>query len=285
MDWNVFFSTVSQTSGAIVGIFSAFLITKIVSNQSAYGQKLSQTSKNLSQSKKLSNESAIRYFEWYGKRKAEDGVCEVRDDIVNTGQLKSSEEYYETIYFSPYEKKSDTLAIIQGVIDALGFDKGFGSSLYTKFSSVPNFNIIDKLNEERELIDELYIRVQHQVDINKNLLSELNSEAESSSLISISIFAVMLLFFAGVIYPLSFLPLEPDSEISLSLSAFWDILFSLKGVFLTLISVIFGGLMLVFYFANKNLLYNQDIKSELEKYSKARNYSVYFENYEVNKSA
>lgn len=285
MDWNVFFSTVSQTSGAIVGIFSAFLITKIVSNQSAYGQKLSQTSKNLSQSKKLSNESAIRYFEWYGKRKAEDGVCEVKDDIVNTGQLKSSEEYYETIYFSPYEKKSDTLAIIQGVIDALDFDKGFGSSLYTKFSSVPNFNIIDKLNEERELIDELYIRVQHQVDINKNLLSELNSEAESSSLISISIFAVMLLFFAGVIYPLSFLPLEPDSEILLSLSAFWDILFSLKGVFLTLISVIFGGLMLVFYFANKNLLYNQDIKSELEKYSKARNYSVYFENYEVNKSA
>ena len=40
MDWNVFFSTVSQTSGAIVGIFAAFLITKIVANQSEYSKNI-----------------------------------------------------------------------------------------------------------------------------------------------------------------------------------------------------------------------------------------------------
>lgn len=301
MDWNVFFSTISQTSGAIVGIFSAFLITKIVSNQTTHGQKLGQTSKNLSQSKKLSNETSIRYFKWYGEIKAEDETRKIRDDYEETKELKSAEEYYEALYLSPFEPKFASFAIIQNEIDKIEAEKkteeeeirkqleklGPGRvltrSIHTSIPRMMNLDLINGLNKERDLIDDLYVRVQHQADVNKNLLSDLNSESESSNLISVSILAVFLLFFAGVIYPLSFLPLEPNIEISLSLSAFWDILFSLKGVFLALISVIFGGLMVVFYFANRSLSYKTELKSELEKYSEARNYSAYFANYEDNK--
>lgn len=51
---------------------------------------------------------------------------------------------------------------------------------------------------------------------------------------------------------------------------------------LSLIPAIFGGLMVVFYFANNNLSYDEKLKSELEKYSSAKSYSIYFENYENN---
>ncbi|EOG7704981.1 hypothetical protein ACLINR_004516 [Vibrio parahaemolyticus] len=301
MDWNVFFSTISQTSGAIVGIFSAFLITKIVSNQASYGQKLNQTSESLSESRKLSNESTIRSFHWYGERKKEDAIRKLRDDFYDTKELKSSEEYYEKLYFSPFEAKSEILEIIQSEIDSINKEveaeeerlrnirETFGShgaifapSPLKKIAHISSIDLIHKLNDERELIDNLYVRIQHRADINRSLLSDLNSDAESSNLISISIFAVMLLFFAGVIYPLSFLPLKPGVEIVLSLSAFWDILFSLKGMLLSLISAIFGGLMVVFYFANNNLSYDEKLKSELEKYSSAKSYSIYFENYENN---
>jgi hypothetical protein len=301
MDWNVFFSTISQTSGAIVGIFSAFLITKIVSNQTTHGQKLSQTSESLALSKKLANETSIRYFDWYGKRKAEDAIEKIQEDYEKTKEIKSPEEYYKTVYFSPFESRSDSLEIIKNQISlieaeekaekerirkqlaALGPGRRFITPMRTTIPRLSNFGLIDKLNDERDLIDDLYVRIQHQADINKNLLTDLTSESESSNLISVSILSVILLFFAGVIYPLSFLPLDPNVQISLSLSAFWDILFSLKGVLLTLISAIFGGLMLVFYLANRNLSYKPEIKAELETYSKATNYSVYFANYEDNK--
>lgn len=297
MDWNVFFSTISQTSGAIVGIFSAFLITKIVSNQTTHGQKLGQTSESLALSKKLANETSIRYFDWYGKRKAEDAIEKIQEDYEKTKEIKSPEEYYKTVYFSPFESRSESLEIIKNKItlieaeeerirkqlEALGPGRGFITPMHTTIPRFSNFGLIDKLNDERDLIDDLYVRVQHQADINKNLLTYLNSESESSNLISVSILSVILLFFAGVIYPLSFLPLDPNVQISLSLSAFWDILFSLKGILLILISVIFGGLMLVFYLANRKLSYKPEIKAELERYSKAKNYSVYFANYEDNK--
>ncbi|MCG9752833.1 hypothetical protein L1D54_20555 [Vibrio brasiliensis] len=296
MDWNIFFSTISQTSGAIVGIFSAFLITKIVSNQSAYGHKLNLTSDSLSESKKLSNESTIRSFQWYGKRRQEDALRKLRADFDDTGKLKSPEEYYEELYFSPFESKAKTLETIQNEIDTINEEEqaerervieqrhALGAVLprAMKMPHIPNLDLIHKLNEERELIDNLYVRIQYRSDINRNLLSDLNSGAESSTLISISIFAVVLLFFAGVIYPLSFLPLKPGVEITLTLSAFWDILFSLKGLLLALISSIFGSLMVAFYFVNRKLSYSEEIKAELEKFSTAKSYSVYFENYEKN---
>ncbi|MCH7733340.1 MAG: hypothetical protein IIB44_12675 [Candidatus Marinimicrobia bacterium] len=37
-DWNWFFSALAQSAAAIVGIFAAFIITKIVNNQSTLNQ-------------------------------------------------------------------------------------------------------------------------------------------------------------------------------------------------------------------------------------------------------
>lgn len=297
MDWNVFFSTISQTAGAIVGIFSAFLITKIVSNQTTYGQKQDQAADYLAKSRKLANESSKRYFSWYGKRKAEDALYKIRMDYEETDLTKSSEEYYNLGWFSPYELKINSLEIIQGEIDKINEEKRIedekiqarlktlkpGYALATpapvKLFMPPNTSIREKINEEVELIEDLYVRIQYQVDLNRNLINDLEGNSESSKLISISILSVILLFFLGVIYPLSFLPMEQSSEISLSISAFWDLLFSLKGALLFVLSVVFGGLMIVFFHVNHKLKYNQKLKDELHNYSDSRNYSVYFKNY------
>jgi hypothetical protein len=39
MDWNWFFSAVSQSAAAIVGIFAAFIITAIIKNQTEFHRK------------------------------------------------------------------------------------------------------------------------------------------------------------------------------------------------------------------------------------------------------
>lgn len=297
MDWNVFFSTISQTAGAIVGIFSAFLITKIVSNQTTYSQKQDQAADCIAKSKKLVNESSIRYFQWYGERKAEEAIEKISDDYSETKVIQTAEYYFDIVKFSPFESRSDSLAIIQKEIAKIKELKriederimssknsmlsgySYLTSDYPKLPPIINPGLYTQLQEERDLIDELYVRIQYQANVNNNLHTDLENNTESSTLISISILAMILLFFSGVIYPLSFLPMISGSEISLSMSAFGDLLFSLKGALLVVISVIFGGLMIVFLHANYKLKYSQELKNELKNYSDPRNYSSYFKNY------
>lgn len=101
--------------------------------------------------------------------------------------------------------------------------------------------------EERKNIYKLVITIKNQTKKNKMLCEELKSGVDSVNLVTSSIVAVLILFFVGVIYPLSFLPWQQGKDITLSLSAFWDILFSLQGFMLFLISVIFSALMMVFF--------------------------------------
>lgn len=39
MDWNYFYSSLALSVAALVGIFSAFIITKVISNQSEFEKK------------------------------------------------------------------------------------------------------------------------------------------------------------------------------------------------------------------------------------------------------
>lgn len=51
-DWNWFFSSLSQSAAAIVGIFGAFIITKIFSNQTAFSEKTAKLNNYLIEAKK-----------------------------------------------------------------------------------------------------------------------------------------------------------------------------------------------------------------------------------------
>lgn len=52
MDWNWFFSSLAQSVAALVGVFSAFVITKIVNNQSEFSSKVARTQELLDKSLK-----------------------------------------------------------------------------------------------------------------------------------------------------------------------------------------------------------------------------------------
>ncbi|MDV3002855.1 MAG: hypothetical protein N5P05_004510 (plasmid) [Chroococcopsis gigantea SAG 12.99] len=67
MDWNIFYSTISQTAGAIVGIFSAFLITKKVANQSEFNIDEDTMSRFIESSQYLVEECKNRKFDLYNK--------------------------------------------------------------------------------------------------------------------------------------------------------------------------------------------------------------------------
>lgn len=66
-DWNWFFSSLSQSAAAIVGIFGAFIITKIFSNQTSFLDKNTKIKQLLIQAKKISDNANSYKMAWHNK--------------------------------------------------------------------------------------------------------------------------------------------------------------------------------------------------------------------------
>jgi hypothetical protein len=267
--------------------------------------KKERTIQFLLKSDSLGREAEVRHFEWYNARIADQEIKEMLKMIDETKEILSAEQYYQELNFSPFQSSLDSLEIIQTKIDELkekkrieeekkrieaeNFKKmlGSGGVGYKKqeynvspyIHDVPNFTLIKLIQEERERIDNLLVRIIYQASLNDDLLANVRENPESSRLVSVSIIATLLLFFSGVIYPLSFLPLKPNEEISLSVGVFFDILFSFKGSFLVVLSVIFGSLMVKFFLVNISLRHDKRKMEQLNFFASVENYSLYFKNY------
>lgn len=300
MDWNVFFSTISQTSGAIVGIFSAFLITKIISNQSEFSKLKSDATKNLIESESAEAEAKTRRFEWYNKQRMNRAMHRIDKHYCEHGMLLSPADYISKFKFSPFDSPDNINNAVTNKIhelseksEKIAASKNAMSPSLLKLQRMANtpspFDESIELKKielaERKDFDKLVITITNQAKKNKVLCEELKSGVDSVNLVTGSIVTVLFLFFAGVIYPLSFLPWQQGKDISLSLSAFWDIFLSLQGFMLFLISVIFSALMTVFLIINLRLKHSTETINKITYYSHIENYSPFLSNYIKNKAS
>lgn len=283
MDWNIFFSTVSQTSGAIIGIFSAFIITKIVNNETEYKKNYLQLMRYIANSYKLVNEAHHIAFNWYNRRKFEDALEDIKYELKHNPEVEkdSAINYYKRFNFSRYENRKNVIDNIEKEIPRLLKEAREPSPPPWETIKPIATQIRNDLSNEGEKIDDLYIKINHQILLVNNFSGFLKQQTESSRLISISIIFTLILFYTGVIYPLSFLPVETNN-INLSFIAFFDILFSLRGLMLFILSSIFTGLMIVFFIRNNNLIYDKKDIDKLNEYSNIANYSTYLKKFEEN---
>ena len=277
MDWNWFFSAMAQSTAAIVGLFAAFIITKIINNQTEFARKKDQISELCNEALRYIESADNRYFNWYNERRMATGLNHVREMIIKDTDQLTAEEYYSEIYFPIYEKKDEVLKQIQSVKDDFpALHEGAWTSIDL------GVELTNKLVKEEDDINRLITEINHHIRrINSTLLS-IKGNPESSGLIAISIGSVILLFFSGVIYPLSFLPLKADAEITLSFTAFWDILLSTKGIMLLIVSIIFSGITTVFLKINSTLTYDETDIENLRLYSNISSYSDFFKIMEEN---
>lgn len=104
-------------------------------------------------------------------------------------------------------------------------------------------------------------------------LASVAGNPERSGLVSFTLALLAFLFFCGVVYPLSFLPAPTNGAIELSLSAFWEILFSLKGLVLSILSVGVILLLAVFGFINHSLVHGSKDLDRLREFTKMGGYS------------
>ncbi len=278
MDWNWFFSSLAQSAAAIVGILSAFIITKVISNESEYKKNHAML-----QTIRLDCDHCIerieaRYIHWYNKQ-IRDRELEDLDDRLFEINSPDPNHYLKKLNFSPYDDFSSIREHISQRIATLGIpikkEKRSSRAIDERETWTPpiipmrpdpiveqyKLSRIESLHDERENIDQVTIEIKKQARTVEHFLNQIEKNPEFSKLINISILSILALFFIGVILPLAYLPQKIDSLpfFNLYLKSF----FSLKGVILIIISLIFTGIMIVFLKINSSLKYSTSSINDL----------------------
>lgn len=100
VDWNWFFSSLAQSVAALVGIFAAFIITKIINNQGEFQRKNARMKELLSVSAKFRDALSDRSFDWFNERRLEYAL-ERLESTAGDEEFKNPKEYYEEFNFPP----------------------------------------------------------------------------------------------------------------------------------------------------------------------------------------
>ena len=297
-DWNWFFSSVAQSAAAIVGIFGAFIVTKILANQSAFAEKNRRVQELITLGEKLVDATGRLAFDWYHKHDNSDEFRSL-EKLLEENETEEPELLYEKLRFSPYITKNDVIQEISDYISTreirlqrnrqdarqqknLGFAMSARPDLLSGLST--SLHLQPQLTKEREEIDAMYTEVKHHARMVTDFHTLVEVHPESSPLITTSLILILTLFFAGVIYPLSFMPLPTDWKPAISINEIPNFLFSLRGALLTVISAIFTVMLAMFFFINIQMRYPQHLLKQLEQYSHLSKYSKFFANREENAS-
>lgn len=304
IDWNWFFSSLAQSSAAIIGILGAFLVSKILNNQAIFLQKKNKCQSIIIDCKKVADAANDRYFGWYNKYTNE-RVFEKLQDLLSSGEYLSPQEYYDQLHFSIFSPHQEIKSEIKMKIEqhkniqeqerneSLKRAEKFGKErpgvvyiepVYPKLDIPRSYPEQSKLNEEFDLISICLRDAKYQVRLVSNILMDIEKNPESSKLVNAILIFICFLFFFGVIYPLGFLPVQTNSEINITfdLEVILSHIISIKGFFLFVLSLVFSVTLIFLFLLNRSLKYPMEILDSLRRFEYLSEYSDYFRIMEEN---
>ena len=299
MDWNYFYSSLAQSVAALVGIFSAFIITNVIGNKVTFKQNSSRIQDLLTEANRYKELFSARYVDWFCERTREESFQRLAE-LLGGNECDSAEDYYESSAFPIFEPRKPIIKKIEIQLKTSkpeGDDSESESETESIHQLISYENLMtdnmrainrsdrirlqDSIEKEEEAIKSLIIDIKHHAKISRHHWFLVKDDSESNSLITFSIVCAIVLFLSGVIYPLSFLPANPAGY-TLSVSQFFYLLCTLKGLLLLIPSVIFSFILLVFVYININLRYDKTEVAKLEQSTSIESYSPYLKIMEDN---
>lgn len=337
MDWNWFFSTLSQSAAATTGIFGAFIISKIFSNQAVFLEKKNRLKMLLAQANKISSDAATCDIAWYSQTINDAALKNTKKTAAKSIKGTDASQYnYEHIErlranekFSAFTPINETQSAIRKIIKdvcsknleiqlqleeverqrqaalkkledrakKLSVHFGEDSSLIKGILSkgkekialaspmqvhstfvAPDILPQAMLDMTLNKITQLYSDAKHHSTLTSDFLDSIKGNPESPPLIAYSLLLVIMIFILGVIYPLSFMPMAPNSApvLDYSIQSMINIVFSFKGFLLVTISTFFIIVMSIFAHSNRSMKYPDSDIETIEKYTDTNNYSEHF---------
>lgn len=240
MDWNWFFSSLAQSAAAIVGVFGAFIITKILSNQTTFSEKKNRLKELIAKAEKIKVEADELDFGW-----------------VNRWELYGKQRDFETL-------------INGGIEDALpkGRNRSPGADTEKMEKKQESIKFVEReARHHTKLISDFHDSIKGNPE---------SSWAINSALILVSfLFCVGVIYPLSLMpTPTEWVP--P----TFSLKVFFDSAFQLKDIkdaLLIAVSLIFYVIIFMFFLININMKYNSSDVEKLERFKSIGSYSQYFE--------
>lgn len=309
LDWNWFFSTLSQSTAAIVGIVGAFIIAKIFSNQTTFTEKCNKIKTLSIEAHKVLDKVGTIEFEWYSRvtnesafTSAESAIVKLNLDDPTFYTDEIIDKIYEDAQFSIFTDKEEIVAELHNRItryyhglivqrrereraerarqseSRLSGISGFYDLPPIATYRAPVFDSTPwpALNKEFELITECHLESKHLARVVGGFLESVKGNPESPPQITWSLIFVAFIFLAGVIYPLTFMPSGTPPTHALTWPDFFEAFLTIKGALLSLLSLAFLLIVGMFTWTNLKMRYDLASISELEHLSDADNYCPYF---------
>lgn len=115
LDWNVFYSSLAQSTAAFVGLLGAFIITKIVNNEQQYNDSKVAIEEYLIIANNLKERLKNRSFDWYNERTKESVLDKFEEDSYKNKEIlyEAPEEIYDKYNFSRFDNKQEILECIK----------------------------------------------------------------------------------------------------------------------------------------------------------------------------
>lgn len=262
MNWDNFFFALSGASAALIGVTFAFVVSKILSNISDY-ESIYSSSLDLSiDGSKIKNDFGNINYKWHDKmvlkydyklkEKIESGTYIGTTDAEITEYISNN---VKRVYYPSHcvEYVKEVMKEVDDDINSRKIPCGENISLIQfpliKIPDIPYDGFWKDLNAEEEifrkasidgsLLLERFNAISQRIDFHNNDLKFLRR----------MVLAFIVIITWTVIYPLHFIPLPPDTypEISFSLSNFFALWFSIKGVLLTILFLAINGSLTFFY--------------------------------------
>lgn len=115
LDWNVFYSSIAQSTAAFVGLLGAFIITKIINNEQQFNEHKILIEDYIVAGNYLKQKLNDRYFKWYNKRTREQELEDLTDDARKNEDIlyEPPESLYKKYRFSEFDNKEEILVAIK----------------------------------------------------------------------------------------------------------------------------------------------------------------------------
>lgn len=297
---NSFFSALAGVTVGLIGVISAFLISKILTREEKFliiEEKIKLAFIKAEGYKQVLGEAGMESFI---ENSREEGI---KDSIINTLD--------DSIKISNYSKPSildDSINIISNL-----FFEYF--SIYDDFNEVSNLidekrNYLKKLDnkvltaeiikiKKESLYD--YMKVSNNFDDSDNIFEKYKIEIsefikktkflskktngfrKEKKQINFFMIIVTLFFIVGIIYPLSFVKYSKNVDLDYSFNNFFYEINSISGIILLIISLIFLLFIVKIFSINNKLDFPKEKLEEFNKIYTFEYYSIYLKNYEDNR--
>lgn len=287
IDWNWFFAAFAQSGAALIAIIGAFIISKLLGESEKEEQNLNDLEELIIHYKNLKKRISYRYFDWYDKRNIEYS-SDIGEAIKNGDfdGLNDDEKISKLSEVKPNLFGTDScIAALNERIEKLTPTKTeFGNGLSMVNSpielNIPPKGLWSDITDEKEIINSLQIESEKLIDQFTRTQNKIDATSKNLVPIKVTIYILMVGIILTVIYPLHFMPLEINQtpNIVISVNLFFQLLFSLKGILLLLLTLVIEGIFGYFLGLTMRTEKRYDALKEkiLVKYLKIESYSKYF---------